>query len=70
MLKYRARPARLRRNALHFAPAITAVLALIDTTARRSNDVVWITRIDVDGEDIGIVDHSVLDHVPGLTAVL
>ena len=66
MLQDRARPARLRRNALNLAPAFTGVLAFVDTAARGSNDVIWIARIDIDREDVGVVDHSVLDRLPGL----
>src|SRR5690348_11269902 len=69
MLQDRARASRLRRNTLHLAPAITSVLTLVDTTASRGNDVVRVARIDVDGEDVGVVDDAVLDGRPRLSTV-
>src|SRR6185369_14574965 len=69
VLKDGSRSSRLRRNALHLAPALTRGLTLVDTAARRSDDVVRIARIDVDRKDVGIVDHSVSDRLPRLTTV-
>src|ERR1041384_1404539 len=61
--------ARLRRNSLHFSPTIAGVLAFVDTAAGGSDDVIWITWIDVDGKEVGIVNDSVLHRLPALPAV-
>jgi hypothetical protein len=69
MLQDRARAARLRRNPLDLAPAITRVFTFVDTAARRGNNVVWIARIDVDRKDVRVVDDTVLDRLPALSPV-
>src|SRR5919205_1107409 len=69
MLQDGACAARLRRNALNLTPALTACLALVDTAAGRSNNVIWIAWIDIDREDVGVVNDSVLDRIPGLPTV-
>ena len=69
MLQDGARAARLRRDALDLTPALTAGFTLVDAAAGRSNNVIGIARIDVDRKDVGIVNDSVLDRPPGLSAV-
>src|SRR4030095_8135190 len=70
MLQDGARATRLRRDSLHLAPVHAGILALIDTTASGSDDVVGIAWINIDCEDVGIVDDSFLDRSPGLSAVV
>src|SRR5215510_4879491 len=64
MLQDGARAARLRRNTLDLAPALTRGLAFVDAAARRSNYVIGIVRIDINREDVGVVDDAVLDRLP------
>src|SRR5947209_7763659 len=69
MLKDRARAARLRRDALNLAPVRASVLRLVDSAASRGDDVVRISWVKVDSEDVRVVNDSVLDVRPCLTAV-
>src|SRR5262249_29850990 len=47
----------------------TGSLRFVNTTTRRGDDVIGIARIYIDREDVGVVDDSVLDRLPGLTTI-
>ena len=69
MLKDRAGAPRLRGNTLHLVPALAGIPSVIDATASRGDHMIGITRIDIDGEDVGIVDDTVLNYSPGAATV-
>src|SRR5258706_16023145 len=50
-------------------PALAGITSLIDPATRRRNDVTRITGVEVYGKKVGVVDYSVLDNPPGLTAI-
>ena len=69
MLKDRARTAGLRWNALNLFPTFTGCFAFVDSTARGSDDVIWIARIDINRENVGIINDPSLNGFPGLATV-
>src|SRR6185295_4237120 len=64
-----ARPSRLRRNTLDFSPAVTRIAGFINSTTGRGDDVVRIARVDINGEDIRVVNDSILNGLPTLPAI-
>src|SRR5918992_714478 len=69
MLQNGARTARLRRYSLYLFPKLAAILAFVDAAAGRGKDVIRIARIDVDRKDVGVVNHSLADDLPGLPTI-
>src|SRR6266536_6277017 len=69
MLHNRTGPSRLRRNALNLTPGVTSILGFVYAAASGCNHMVRIARINVDGEDVGIINDPVLDRFPRLAAV-
>src|SRR6185295_9775871 len=69
MLKDRARTAGLRWNALNLFPSLAGCLTFVNATARGSDDVIGIARIDVNREYVGIINDPGLNGFPSLAAV-
>src|SRR5678815_1827955 len=69
MLDDGSRPSRLRRNTLHFRPAVARITGFINATAGRRDYVVRIAGIDINRKDVRVVNDSVLDILPGLPAI-
>src|SRR6266536_3335641 len=69
MLKNGPGPSRLRGNPLHFAPIVAATFRFVYTTTSRSDNVVGISRVDINSEDVGVIYDAVSDGLPGLPTI-
>src|SRR5207253_5299750 len=56
VLQDRSGATRLRRNSLNLVPVFSTVRRFVNAAARRSYDVIRISRIEIDGENIRIID--------------
>src|SRR5205085_9380351 len=64
-----ARAARLRRDAVDLAPRRARAARLVDAAARGHDDVVRVSVVNLDGEDVRVVNDAGLRDAPRLAAV-